>query len=92
MISATPSATLPSTSFVGIEARLLRQEADGNPVGWKRLADELGVFARHDASSELLPAPFKPRTPIFAPGRNESQMSLRTTASGGWTFPSPFIV
>ena len=33
-------------------------------------------------SSVLLPDPFSPSTPIFAPGRNESQMSLRTTWSG----------
>jgi hypothetical protein len=43
-------------------------------------------------SSELLPAPFKPSTPIFAPGRKDNQMSLSTTVSGGCTFPRPFIV
>ena len=43
-------------------------------------------------SSVLFPEPFSPRTPILAPGRNDSQMSLRTTWSGGWTFPSPFMV
>src|SRR5262245_28491946 len=43
-------------------------------------------------SSVDLPAPLAPRTPIFAPGRNESQMSLRTTVSGGCVFPSPFMV
>ena len=43
-------------------------------------------------SSVLLPEPFRPSTPIFAPGRNDSQMSLRTTWSGGCTLPSPFIV
>ena len=31
----------------------------------------------------LFPAPFSPSTPIFAPGRNESQMSLSTVWSGG---------
>ncbi len=43
-------------------------------------------------SSVLLPAPFAPSTPIFAPGRNASQMSLRTVLSGGWTLLRPFIV
>src|SRR5688572_23703124 len=43
-------------------------------------------------SSVDLPAPLAPSTPILAPGRNESQMSLRTTVSGGWALPSPFIV
>ena len=43
-------------------------------------------------SSVDLPAPLRPSTPILAPGRNESQMSLRTWWSGSWTFPSPFMV
>ena len=42
--------------------------------------------------SELLPEPFSPSTPILAPGRNESQMSRSTTASGGCARPRPFIV
>ena len=33
-------------------------------------------------SSVLFPDPFRPSTPIFAPGRNDSQISLRTTWSG----------
>ena len=40
-------------------------------------------------SSVLLPAPFRPSTPILAPGRNESQMSLRTTWSGGMDLAQP---
>ena len=40
----------------------------------------------------LLPAPFAPRTPILAPGRNASQISFRTVLSGGWTLLRPFIV
>ena len=32
-----------------VEARLLWQKAGGNAVGRKRLAQELSVFARHDA-------------------------------------------
>ncbi len=43
-------------------------------------------------SRVLFPAPFAPRTPIFAPGRNASQMSLSTVLSGGWTLVRPFIV
>ena len=34
-------------------------------------------------SSVDLPAPFAPMTPIFAPCRNDSQMSWKTTWSGG---------
>ena len=43
-------------------------------------------------NSVLLPDPFNPRTPIFAPGRNDSQISFSTWESGGYTFPRPFIV
>jgi hypothetical protein len=34
-------------------------------------------------SSDDLPDPFAPMMPIFAPWKNESQMSLKTTESGG---------
>ena len=34
-------------------------------------------------SSVLLPVPFGPMTPIFAPGRKLSQTSLSTWVSGG---------
>jgi len=39
-----------------------------------------------------LPEPFSPSTPIFAPGRNDSQMSSSTFLFCPYTFPSPFIV
>ena len=50
-----------------IEPRLLVQEADRDAVAGKRFADEALILAGHDRSSELLPAPFRPSTPIFAP-------------------------
>ncbi len=43
-------------------------------------------------SSVLLPAPLSPMTPIFAPGKNDSQMPSRMTRLGGTTFFRPFIV
>ena len=43
-------------------------------------------------SSVDLPAPLGPSTPIFAPGRNESEMSSSTRLSGGWTRDSLYIV
>ncbi len=43
-------------------------------------------------SSVDLPDPFAPMTPILAPYRYDSQMSCNTTWSGGYTFPSPFMV
>ena len=36
-------------------------------------------------SSELLPAPLPPITPIFAPKKKQRDRSLITTLSGGWT-------
>ena len=43
-------------------------------------------------SSELLPEPFRPSTPIFAPGKNDSEMSLMIVRFGGTTFETRFIV
>ena len=34
-------------------------------------------------SSDDLPAPFEPRTPILAPGKNDSEMFSSTVRSGG---------
>jgi len=36
-------------------------------------------------TSELLPDPLPPITPIFAPGKKASVMSSSTRLSGGWT-------
>ena len=35
-----------------------------------------------------LPAPFKPTTPILAPGRNDSEMSFRTCLPPGYALES----
>jgi hypothetical protein len=75
-----------------VEPGLLLKEPDGDAVGGKRLADELGVVARHDFEQRALAGAVEAKHADFGPGRNESQMSLRTWASGGCTFPSPFIV
>src|SRR5271157_3484160 len=39
-----------------------------------------------------LPEPFRPSTPIFAPGKKESEMSLRITRLGGTSLPTRFMV
>src|SRR6202050_4530363 len=39
-----------------------------------------------------LPEPFRPRTPIFAPGKNDRLMSRRITRLGGTTFETRFMV
>ena len=39
-----------------------------------------------------LPEPLRPRTPIFAPGKNDSEMSLSTCLSGGCVRDSLYMV
>ena len=43
-------------------------------------------------SSVDLPEPFRPSTPILAPGKKLSEMSRRMTRFGGTTLPTRFIV
>ena len=43
-------------------------------------------------SSVDLPEPLRPRTPIFAPGMKDSEMSFRTCLSGGCVRDSLYIV
>ena len=39
-----------------------------------------------------LPEPFRPSTPILAPGKNDSEMSLRIWRLGGTILPTRFMV
>jgi hypothetical protein len=43
-------------------------------------------------SSVDLPEPFRPSTPIFAPGKNDRLMSFRIVRFGGTTFDTRFMV
>ena len=43
-------------------------------------------------SSVLLPEPLSPSTPILAPGKNDSEMSLRICRLGGTILPTRFMV
>jgi hypothetical protein len=43
-------------------------------------------------SSVDLPEPFRPSTPILAPGKKEREMSRRMCRFGGTTLPTRFIV
>ena len=61
----------------GVERRLLLQEADLDAGLRARFALELRVDAAMILSSVDLPEPFKPRTPIFAPGKKLRLMSRR---------------
>ena len=40
------------------------------------LPQMLFVYSCHDSQQADFPEPFKPSTPIFAPGKKESEMSL----------------
>ena len=61
------------------------------PAAAPGLARELGLEARHDPQERRLPAPLAPRTPILAPGRNESEMSFNTSRPGPKDFESPEV-
>jgi len=39
-----------------------------------------------------LPDPFNPSTPIFAPGKNDKEISFKISRFGGTTFPTRIIV
>jgi hypothetical protein len=43
-------------------------------------------------SSDDLPAPFSPSTPILAPGKKDKLMSRRMTRFGGTTLETRFMV
>ena len=43
-------------------------------------------------SKEDLPEPFRPRTPIFAPGKNEREISFNISRFGGTTLLTRFMV
>ena len=70
-VFATPSSTLPSTSLdvssrgsCGRNPTRVPSAANASPA--KSFSTPAMIFSSVD-----LPAPFSPRTPIFAPGRNE---------------------
>ncbi len=43
-------------------------------------------------SSVDLPAPFRPSTPILAPGKKDNEISRRMTRFGGTILPTRFMV
>ena len=66
----------------GIELGLLLEEADGRPGCSSATPDDGSSRPAMIRSSVDLPAPFGPSTPIFAPGRNDSEMFESTCRSG----------
>jgi hypothetical protein len=45
------------------------------------------IFSKVD-----LPEPFRPSTPIFAPGKKDSEISFRIWRLGGTILPTRFMV
>jgi hypothetical protein len=78
--------------LVRVELRLLFQVADADAGLGARLALDLGVDAGHDPQQRRLAEPFRPSTPILAPGKKDREMSRRMNRLGGTTFATRFIV
>ena len=78
-----PSSTASRTVCVRVELRLLRQEADAHVRASAPLRLRYSLSSPAMMRSRLdLPEPFRPSTPILAPGKNDSEMSLRIDALG----------
>ena len=92
MTSPRPSSTLPRTS------------RDSSSAGsWGRKPTLMSFWARASPSNSVsspamilsrldLPAPFKPSTPILAPGKNDREMFSRMVRFGGTVLVTPCMV
>ena len=66
----------------GIEIRLLLEQPTVAPGASSATPEDGSSLPAMIRSSVDLPAPFGPSTPIFAPGRNDSEMFASTCRSG----------
>jgi hypothetical protein len=55
--------------FRGVQARLLRQEPDGDPFRGPGLAEEVTIFAGHDAEQRALPRSVQSEHPDLRAGK-----------------------
>ena len=76
--------------FGWIEAWLLLQKADGNAVGRKRLADELGVLARHDAKQRALACAVQPEHADFRARQKRQPDVFQYDGVGRMNLPEAF--
>jgi hypothetical protein len=61
--------------------------------GWGRASPSISVSRPAMILSSVdLPEPFRPSTPILAPGKKDREMSRRMYRFGGTTFATRFIV
>src|SRR6185437_10648593 len=75
-----------------VELRLLGQIADADPLCGRASPSISLSMPAMILSIVDLPAPFRPSTPILAPGKKERLMSRRMTRFGGTTLPTPCMV
>ncbi len=78
--------------LAGVELRFLRQEADLDAFLRPRFAVDRVSMPAMIRSSVDFPDPFKPSTPIFAPGKNDSEMFSRILRPPGTTLETRFMV
>ena len=81
LVQALPVTTAPRPSstawrtVLGVELRFLRQVADVQARHGDGFAFDLAVHARQIFSSVDLPEPFRPSTPILAPGKRKGDIA-----------------
>ena len=90
--SPTPSPTTARTVLVSSISGSCGKYPTLIP-GWGRASPSMSwSLPAMILSSVDLPEPFKPRTPIFAPGKKLKLISRRMMRLGGTTLPTRFMV
>ena len=90
--SAMPSSTLPRTSLAGSSSGSCGKKPILMP-GWARASPSKSVSIPAMIRNTVdLPDPFRPRTPIFAPGKNDSEISRMMKRFGGTILATRFMV
>src|SRR4029453_2160057 len=90
--SLLPSSTASRTTLPGSSCGSCGRKPILSPgIGTASPSISLSIPAMMRSRLDL-PEPFKPSTPIFAPGKKESEMSFRICRLGGTILPTRFIV
>jgi hypothetical protein len=77
--------------LVGVKLGLLRQVTNFDARHGNGFALDFLVDAGHDFQEVDLPEPFRPSTPILAPGKKLSEMSFRICRLGGTILHTRFM-
>ncbi len=91
-VPATASSTFPSTSLAGFRRGSCGRKPTRIPSAGKASPAKSFSTPAMMRRTVDLPAPFNPRTPIFAPGKKEREIPFRISRCGGTTFRSLTIV